>query len=323
VGEHRGALLGGRLEVEDDPAVPVLALHGLGIPAGGGAVAGYGVGMATALVLSGGGNLGAVQVGMLLALSEAGVRPDLLVGTSVGAVNGGFAATRFEPEALVGLADVWRGLRRSDIYPYRPLLGLRGFVGRADHLVPPTGLRALLERHLGFRRLEDAPIPLHVVACDVRTGAEVVLSSGPAVPALLASAAIPGVFPPVELDGRVLVDGGVVDNTPISTAVRLGADQVWVLPIGLARGITKLPRTALGMYAHGVGILSMHQLRRDVRRYAAEVDLRLVPAPVALDLSAVDFRRSGDLIDDAHAATRSWLEAGCPPYDVERYGPMG
>lgn len=278
--------------------------------------------MTTAVVLSGGGNLGAAQVGMLLALSEAGVQPDLFVGASVGAINGAFAASRFDQGSLQGLADVWRRLHRREIYPYRPLRGLRAVLARSDHLVPPVALRTLVERHLEYERIEDAPIPLHVVTCDVRTGAEVVLSSGPAVPALLASAAIPGVFPPVEIGGRLLVDGGVVDNTPISTAVRLGADVVWVLPIGFARAISHLPRSALGMYAHGVGITSMHQLRRDVRRYGSEVSLRLVPAPVALDLSAVDFRRSGDLIDRAYRATHDWFAEGCPTFDVDGYGPM-
>jgi NTE family protein len=284
---------------------------------------GYGGVVTTAVVLSGGGNLGAVQVGMLLALAEEGVRPDLIVGASVGAINGAFAASRFDPEGIGRLADIWRAVRRSDVYPYRPLRGLRGFLGRGDHLVPGSGLRALIRAHLEFERLEDAPIRVHAVTADARTGAEVVLSAGPAVDALLASAAIPGVFPPVEFGGRTLIDGGMVDNTPIATAVRLGATRLWVLPIGFARGISRLPRTALGMYGHGVGILSMQQLRRDVLRLRDMVDLRLVPAPVTVDLSAVDFGRSGELIARAHATTQDWLRAGCPPFDVDGYGPMG
>lgn len=153
--------------------------------------------MTTAFVLSGGASLGSIQVGMLLGLAEEGISPDVFVGTSVGAINGGWLAERSDIAGINALADLWRSLSRDDVFPTRPIVGLLGFLGRRSNLVPDTGLRRLLTDHLGFARLQDAPIPLHVVATDVLSGQDVLLSSGDAVGAIAASAAIPAVFPPV------------------------------------------------------------------------------------------------------------------------------
>jgi len=149
--------------------------------------------MRTAFVLSGGANLGAAQAGMLAALHEAGVVPDVVVGSSVGAVNGAWVAGQ---QDLRRLGAVWRSLRRGDVFPTRPVSGLLGFLGARHHLVSDSGLRQLLRTYLRFERLEHAPVPLHVVATDVMTGEDVLLSTGDAVEAILASSAIPGVLPP-------------------------------------------------------------------------------------------------------------------------------
>src|SRR5215208_4796069 len=159
-------------------------------------------GMSVAFVLSGGASLGAIQVGMLQALAEREIRPNVIVGTSAGAVNGAFLAGReFSLETVDELAAVWAGMRRGRVFPAEPLTGLLGFVGARRNLVPAGALRRLITRHVQHELLEDLPIPLHVIACDARTGTEVRLSRGPLVDAVLASAAIPGIFPPVEWDG--------------------------------------------------------------------------------------------------------------------------
>jgi NTE family protein len=198
--------------------------------------------MTTAFVLSGGASLGSIQVGMLLGLAEAGITPDMIVGTSVGAVNGGWVASRPDVAGISALAKLWRSLSRNDVFPTRPLLGLLGFLGQRRNLVPDTGLRRLLAEHLEFSRLEDAPIPLHVVATDVLSGQDVLLSTGGVVDAIVASAAIPAVFPPVRINRRDLMDGGVVNNTPVSHAVTLGADLVWVLPTGYSCALRESPK---------------------------------------------------------------------------------
>ena len=134
-------------------------------------------------MLSGGASLGAIQAGMLRALYERDVVPDVIVGTSAGALNGAFIASRPQTvETADALASVWRGLRRGQVFPMNPLtglLGLLGFLGSRDHLVPDSGLRRLIGGHVERELLEQMPVPLHVVAVDVITGEELRLSSGP------------------------------------------------------------------------------------------------------------------------------------------------
>ncbi len=167
---------------------------------------------------------------MVHALYERGIVPDLLVGTSAGALNAAFLASRPATVATAeALAVIWRGLRRMDVLPLRPPALISGLAGRRDHLVPDLGLRQLAARHLQFQRLEQAAIPLHLVAFDLAAGHEVLLSDGPAADAVLAAAAIPGVLPSVRWRGRLLADGGIANNTPISHAVALGAERIYVL----------------------------------------------------------------------------------------------
>src|ERR671912_326098 len=186
-----------------------------------------------AFVLSGGASLGAIQVGMLRALYERGIRPDVIVGTSAGALNGAYIASRPQTSATAdGLARIWRELRRGQVFPVNPLTGLLGFLGARDHLVPESGLRRLIERHVECERLEEMPVPLHVVAVDVVTGEELQLSSGPVLEAVLASAAVPAVLPPVPWEDRALMDGGVAHNTPLSDDIERHRDdaQLIVMP---------------------------------------------------------------------------------------------
>ncbi|MGD9620757.1 MAG: patatin-like phospholipase family protein [Mycolicibacterium sp.] len=268
--------------------------------------------MTTAFVLSGGASLGSIQVGMLLALAEAGITPDLIVGTSVGAVNGGWVASRPDVAGVGALAEVWRSLSRRDVFPTRPIVGLLGFLGLRSSLVPDTGLRRLLTGHLELSRLEEMPIPFHVVATDVLSGEDVLLSSGDAVDAIVASAAIPAVFSPVKINGRDLFDGGVVNNTPLSHAVALGADVIWVLPTGYACALHKSPRAALAMALHAVTLTVNQRLAIDVARFEDAVDLRVIPPLCPIAISPIDFSQSASLIERSHAATRHWLSARHP-----------
>lgn len=267
----------------------------------------------TAFVLSGGGSLGAVQVGMLQALTDRGVRPDLLVGTSAGALNAGFVAGHGTgPAALDRLAAVWAGLRRRDVFPLRPARLAAVALGRAPSLCADDGLRRLLVEHLRFRRLEDARIPLHVVTTDVRSGEEVVLSTGDAVDAILASAAIPAVFPSVRIDGRDLVDGGIADNAALSAAVAVGADVVYVLPTGFACALDDAPSSPLSSALHALTLLIEQRLVLEVASYAGHADIRVLPPLCPLSVGSTDFRHGADLVERARTATRRWLDAGGP-----------
>src|SRR6266566_6067846 len=196
----------------------------------------------TAVVLAGGAALGAMQAGMVHALYERGITPDLLIGTSAGALNAAFLASRPATVATAHeLAGLWRGLRRRDILPLRPATLLSGLAGRRDHLIPDHALRRLAARHLQFARLEQAAIPLHLVAFDLPAGTEVRLSDGPLADAVLAAAAIPGVLPPVRWRGRLLADGGIADN---AGACRPGARAIRVTASGQPARAAAAPRPA-------------------------------------------------------------------------------
>jgi NTE family protein len=267
-----------------------------------------------AFVLSGGGSLGAIQVGMLQALFEEGIRPDLLVGTSAGAVNAAWMAQCPDCDGVKELADIWSGLRRNHIFPLNPWAGARGLLGRTNHFISNAGLRALLERHIHYERLEDAAIPIHVVATDLKNGHAVVLSSGPTVPALLASCAIPGVFPPVTVGRRELVDGGVADLTPIAAAIEQGATQVYVLPIA-DPWLRQERANAIGMALQALARVVEQRLHVAVAAYQHSADIRLLPTVDAPGVSPADFSHTPDLINRAYHATRRHLSSSTREVD--------
>lgn len=269
--------------------------------------------MVTAFVLSGGGSLGAVQVGMLQGLGARGVEPDVLIGTSAGALNAGYVAGHgMSARSLEGLAEIWAGLRRRDVFPLQPARLGAAAVGRAPSLCPNGNLRRLIGGHLAFDRLEAAPIPVHVVTTDVRSGEEVVLSSGDPVDAILASAAIPAVFPSVRIDDRDLADGGIADNAAVSQAVALGSDVIYVLPTGYACALDDAPATPLSSALQALTLLIEQRLILEVAHFAGHTDIRVLPPLCPLSVSSADFRHGAELVARARTATERWLEQGGP-----------
>jgi NTE family protein len=244
-------------------------------------------------------------------LYERDIAPDLIVGTSAGAINGAFIASRPQTVATAdALAEVWRGLHRGQLFPLNPFTGLLGFLGAHDHLVPESGLRRLIARYLQFEELADLPIPLHVVAVDVITGEELRLSRGPVLDAVLASAAAPAVLPPVEWDDRMLVDGGVANNTPISHAIALGAERIYVLPTGQACALDQPPGGALAMALHAIGLLTQRRLIEDIERHRADCHLIVLPPPCPLSVQPIDFSHADALIEQALQDARDFLKSG-------------
>lgn len=268
--------------------------------------------MATAFVLSGGGNLGAVQVGMLQALADRGIVPDLLVGTSVGAVNAAFLAAGPSPARVDALAEIWSRTRRRDIFPTSPVSTVRALAGHANSLLDARPFRRLVEESITYGRIENSPWPLAIIATEVTTGAEVVLRHGDVVDAVMASAAIPSVFPPVEMDGHVLMDGGVVNNTAISVAGDLGADVVYVLPTGYACALRHPPESALGMALHAVSLAIQRRLVADVAVWQDRCTLRVVPPLCPVSVGPTDFGHTEELIERARRSTRGWLDRPLP-----------
>jgi NTE family protein len=165
---------------------------------------------------------------MLHSLASRGIAADMVVGSSVGALNGAYYAGNPTIEGIQRLDTIWRGLRRSDVFPltWRTILG---FLYRPDFLVTSDALRQLVEENLGYRNLEDAKLPVHIVATDILSGGTVVMSEGPAAQAIIASAAVPAAFEPVHFNDLYLADGAVSSNTPVTVAVPV-AQRLIVLP---------------------------------------------------------------------------------------------
>lgn len=262
----------------------------------------------TALVLAGGGSLGAVQVGMLEALARTGFTPDLIVGSSVGALNAAVFAGDPTPRGVATLAEIWRGLRRKDVFPltFRSALG---WLGPSGALFDAGNLRRLVERNLLYRNLEDARIPVHVVATNFG-GESVRLSSGPAADAILASAAIPVVFPSVEVAGEHLMDGAVSGNTPILAAAELGATRVIILPTGFACALGGPPRGAVARGFHALTLIIAHQMVRDLTQLAGTIEVVTAPSLCPLAVSPFDFSQTDAMIARAARQTEDWLASG-------------
>jgi NTE family protein len=267
-----------------------------------------------AFVLPGGAAWGAVQVGMLRALSDAGIVPDLLVGTSVGALNAAMFSAAPDGEGVALLDDTWCSARRAQIFPISPLRMARAAALRRGHLLDNTGLLRWIAAHLRFTRLEDAPVPLHVMATDVATRSPVVLSTGDAVTALMASCAIPGVFPSVAIGGRLLSDGGATADHPIPQALALGAATVFQLSTYGRR--PEHDRALRGRILDALDrrfgrppdpANSTEAALAAEPEAASVAGVHLLPAPPTADVNPFSFRQSRHLIDRAAELTAGWL----------------
>lgn len=263
----------------------------------------------TAFVLSGGGTRGAAQVGMLRALLEHGVRPDLVVGTSVGAINGAAFVGSPTMEGTYLAAEIWRSLRTEDVFPTGPFPGPWRFLSRREGAYSIEGLRAVVARLLRFERLEDAALPFVVVATRMRDGAEVWLQEGPALEAVLASAALPGVFPPVELGGERYIDGGVVNNAALSVALAAGARRVVLLSCAPAVAASPGHRRPLDGLL-GAFDLALHaRLRRELAELPAGVEVVVIDQPGGEWADWQDFSRTEELLECGYRRAREVLDA--------------
>lgn len=263
----------------------------------------------TAFVFAGGGSFGAVQVGMLQALVAHGVKADMVVGCSVGAMNGAYFAGTPTLDGVKTLAKVWRGLRRQDVFPVS-LRTLIGFLWRRDFLISHDGVRKLIADNLPYTNLEQAQLPVHIVTTDIITGESVVLSDGSAAEAIVASTAIPGAFAPVEYRGRYLADGAISSNTPIRVAIENGATRLIILPTGYACASSIPPIGALANVLHAVTLLIARQMTEDLEDMEAGIAYAVVPPLCPLVGSPYDFSRSDEHIDRAIANTEKWIASG-------------
>jgi NTE family protein len=266
--------------------------------------------MRTAFVFQGGGSIAATQVGMLRALHAAGISADLVVGSSAGAIN----AVRFalDPTAagIERLETLWTRVRRRDIFPVSAQDLLPALLGRGGGMTSNRALRRLLERELDGTDLADLTLPAHVVATDLASGDPVVLSAGPAVTALLATTALPGVFPPVEIGGRQFVDGGIASVTPVLQAEALGVDTSYVLPSIGPSDPESVPRAAAPVALRALSQLLGRASANEVA--VARHEVHVLPAPSLGRANPFDFRNTPALIDEGERLVREWLRSHHP-----------
>ncbi|GAB4180304.1 MAG: patatin-like phospholipase family protein [Geothermobacteraceae bacterium] len=264
--------------------------------------------MKTAFVFAGGGSLGAIQVGMLKALTENALRPDLLVGSSVGAINAAYFAADPTSHGISRLEAIWLSLHRDDVFHFSWISGIKGLLGKRTHLFDEKTFERFLAERLPYREFHDAAVPVHIIASEFVSGEEVILSQGKMLSALQASAAIPGIFPPVEIDGRYLIDGGVANHTPVSTAIRLGASRLIILPTGFTCAPSLPPSGALNIALHALNLIIARQLLQDLEVHRQEAEILVVPPLCPQQTHPLDFHAAGLLIDQGYALTRQWLD---------------
>ncbi|MDH3754272.1 MAG: patatin-like phospholipase family protein [Acidimicrobiia bacterium] len=261
-----------------------------------------------AFVLSGGASSGATQVGMLRALRDAGIRPDIVVGTSVGAINGVMVAGSTD-SGVDRLSDVWGEIDRDEILGSSSIRCLPRLFRTRRHLFPPDALRALIQRNLPVRRFDALPVRFAAVATHVAQGTPTLLLDGDIERALLASAAIPGIFPRVEIDGHWYFDGGVTANIPVRQAVELGARSVVVLDAAPPPADRDQPSNIAETLQHVAGLLMRSQISSDVSHMRGHCDLVELPRCTPQRVGPFDFSRSAELMERAYKRTRRFLTA--------------
>jgi NTE family protein len=255
---------------------------------------------------------------MLRALTERAVTPDLIVGCSAGAINGAAFAHSPDMKGVYLLEDVWRNLRENDVMPGGILPGALQLARRAPAVHANDRLRDLIERTLPDGRFEDLAVPFQCVATDIDAAEEHWFESGPLVEPLLASAAIPALYPIVEFDGRRFMDGGVVNDVPVSRAIELGARQIYVLHVGLHDRPMPMPRRPFEVAVMAYWIARRQRFLRDLRELPRGVEVTVLPAGTPPDIRYDDFSKSEELMAEAYLDTIAHLDAaGGEEADVE------
>lgn len=262
----------------------------------------------TAFIFAGGGSLGAVQVGMLRALAQEDIYPDFLVGSSVGALNAAHFALYPSLQGVTELADIWKKIKRSEVFPVNTISGIKALFQKQEFLCDAHGLTRILSTKFSQTRFEDLSYPCTIVATELYEGREVLFEHGPVLSALLASVAIPVVFPPVKHNDLYLIDGGITNNTPISCALERGAKRIIVFPTGVSCALHRHPSSIIEMSLHTVNMLVAHRLVHDIQAYRQQTDIFVIPPLCPVQVSIFDFSHSAELIDRAETNTHDWLQ---------------
>jgi NTE family protein len=262
----------------------------------------------TAFVLAGGGSRGAVQVGMLAELVDRGIHASRVYGASVGAINGAAYCGSPNRDGMKKLDDVWRNLSGETVFPRGRVHGPWMFLQHRSSVHANSGLRRIIDDGVTFERLEDAEIPLEVVTTSLTNGEERWIADGPVVDALLASAAIPAIFPPVAIDGDLLVDGGVVNNVPISRAIAGGATRIYVLLCGPLHFRPPTPRRPVEAVITAFFVAIHARFTRELATLPPGVEVVVFSGGGGPDADYRDFSSTAELIDAGRAEVAAVLD---------------
>jgi NTE family protein len=234
--------------------------------------------MTTAFVLGGGGVLGAAEVGMLRALFEADVSPDLILGTSVGALNGAMVARDPTLTVIERLTDLWQDADTARTITDRPLRTVRRAMSTGTHMYSAGPMQKRLIAEFGETTFEDLPVRFQVCAASIERAAEHWFTSGRLVDAIMASAAVPGLLPPAEVDGEHFLDGGIVNSIPLGRAVALGADRVFVLQVGRIDRPLSVPKRPWEVARVSFEIARRHRFARELAEVPDGIEVHVLPA---------------------------------------------
>ncbi len=268
-----------------------------------------------AFVLGGGGILGASEVGMLHALIEADVRPDLVLGTSIGAINGSMIAADPSIGATERLTELWQAVVGGNVFGGSLLSQTKTLTRTKTHLHQADPLRDLLQSEFGGGLIEDLTVPFGCVAASIEEAAEHWFTNGSVVDAVLASSAVPGLLAPVEIDGEHFMDGGLVNSIPVGRAIEMGAHTVYVLQVGRIETPLKAPRRPWEVGTVAFEIARRHRFSTTMANLPAHVTVHVLPtgAPVKVggrqQFRYRDFSAVPDRIRSAYDATRAYLDA--------------
>jgi NTE family protein len=266
----------------------------------------------TAFVLGGGGVLGAAEVGMLRALLEHDIIPDLVVGSSVGALNGAFIAAEPSLASVDRMVEVWTGLSDRGVFGGSVLGQLSTLARHGTHLHSNEGLRQLIEGELGPLEFTDLAVRFECVAASIERATATWFSSGPVTPAVLASCAVPGLLPAVEIDGEHYLDGGLVQSVPIGRAAELGATRIFVLHVGRLEQPLKPPTRPWQVALVAFEIARRHQFGEELARLAGSVEVNVLPSGTAPPSLSMRYRSTSGVrgrIEAAHDAAAAYLDA--------------
>jgi NTE family protein len=268
----------------------------------------------TAFVLGGGGLLGAVEVGMLRALLDAGIVPDLIVGTSVGALNGALVAADPTPAVVERLVALWRSASEGrEIYGDSVMRQAARAMRTRTHLHSASPLRQRIAEELGDRTFADLAVPFQCCAASIERATEHWFSAGSVVDAVVASAAVPGLLPPAEVDGEHYLDGGIVNSIPVGRAVDLGARRIFVLQVGRMEKPLAVPTRPWEVARVSFEIARRHRYVRELAAVPPDVEVHVMPTGSTGEgddsvLAYRSFSAVGRRIEQAHVASAAYLE---------------